>query len=94
MFVLCVVVNRNIPIVTYSLPRKFRVDSEEIRSLKKKDKKFYDKSGNQINPNDKEIMQYIKSGHTIVSYSSTENIKTSIRMHASFYGRGYTMLCN
>ncbi len=37
-------------------------------------KKRYDELGNEINPNDKDIMNDIAQGHTIVAYHTDEDL--------------------
>ena len=48
----------------------------QIVSLTKKEKVFYDKQGNKLPQNDPDILRDVASGHTIVSYHTTEDLET------------------
>jgi len=51
-----------------TLNLKYKKTKPQIITARKKKKKYYDKQGNLINTDDKEIMQDIASGKTVISY--------------------------
>jgi uncharacterized Zn finger protein (UPF0148 family) len=58
-----------------AMSTKFKKTKPQIISAKRRKKKYYDQQGNKINPEDKEIMQDIQQGKTVISYHEEKTDK-------------------